>query len=193
PSDPSNRTDVARTTPAIFLGSSGNASGTCRFMSLETGRLLVRHQFRRVPLSSLDIARVHALAKDEPEGLSIEHRSLASPEDDDSSDTASPGSAGVDGGDSPDSDIIDPPGIPTSPDDILEDDDEGLPIDDEDDEPDEEPEQSDESEEEDDTEGSDAAADDEEGDDADGGDADTEDEDGDASEDGRRRRVRGPG
>ncbi|EJK61698.1 hypothetical protein THAOC_17766, partial [Thalassiosira oceanica] len=178
--DPSNRTDVARTTPAIFLGSSGNASGTCRFMSLETGRLLVRHQFRRVPLSSLDIARVHALAKDEPEGLSIEHRSLASPEDDDSSDTASPGSAGVDGGDSPNSDIIDPPGIPTSPDDILEDDDEGLPIDDEDDEPDEEPEQSDEGEEEDDTDGGDAAADDEEGD----GDAAADDDEEDGADDG---------
>ena len=42
---PTNDTGKNRTIPGIFLGTTGSASGTCQFMSLETGKRIVRPQF----------------------------------------------------------------------------------------------------------------------------------------------------
>ena len=82
---PSNDTGTDRTTPAIFLGATGNISGTCRFLSLTTGELLDRGRFERTRLSSLDIARVEelAMADAQPKNFNFCWRDMSPIEDED--------------------------------------------------------------------------------------------------------------
>ena len=47
--EPLNRTDVPRTTPAICLGPTGNKRGSYKFMSLQTGQVILRYQFTKHP------------------------------------------------------------------------------------------------------------------------------------------------
>ena len=60
--DRKNRVDVERTTGAIALKHSGNLQGGYRFLSLETGRVLVRQHFTVCPITTQVIDQVHQLA-----------------------------------------------------------------------------------------------------------------------------------
>ena len=51
----------ARTTPAIALRSSGSGNG-CYFMSLETGKRILRYKWTSLPIPDSVVERVHALA-----------------------------------------------------------------------------------------------------------------------------------
>ena len=47
--DPLNVTDMACTTPGIYLGPTGNSRGSYKFLSLERGRVIKRYQFTDIP------------------------------------------------------------------------------------------------------------------------------------------------
>jgi hypothetical protein len=57
----------SRTTGAISLGTTENAQGTYRFMSLRTGEIIVRHYWSELPIPLDVIDRVDELAANEPE------------------------------------------------------------------------------------------------------------------------------
>ena len=63
--DPSNRTDLYRTTGAIALESNDNLQGGCKFLSLNTGKVLDRRNFTELPITTDVIKRVEELAAKE--------------------------------------------------------------------------------------------------------------------------------
>ena len=141
-----NNTGINRTTPAVFLGATGNTSGTCRFLSLLSGGILRRNKFDLAQLSALDVARVEELAQeqDQPEEFEFYLRDMSLLKDDDPLDPA--GNVGVGGGEIHTPTIINPPFIPTDADveeydsdggslgdSLIEDSDEGEVLDDKDD------------------------------------------------------------
>ena len=77
--EPLNDTGTDRTTPAIFLGATGDVTGNCRFMSLVTGEEIKGSRFERTRLSQLDIRRVHELAEmeDQPEDFEFYYRDMS--------------------------------------------------------------------------------------------------------------------
>ena len=121
----SNDTGGDRCVPGIFLGATGNTSGTCNFMSLETGKLISRPQFKRARMSRLDIRRVEELAakENQPDDFDFYYRDMLRPVEDYVDEPGDSGpNTGVDDGANPT--VTQPPGIP------LEDDDESLSEDD---------------------------------------------------------------
>jgi hypothetical protein len=60
---------AARTRGAISLGPSGNLQGGYKFMALNTGKKITRHNWDVIPMPDLVIARVNALRSDQPELL----------------------------------------------------------------------------------------------------------------------------
>jgi hypothetical protein len=57
----------SRTTGAICLGSTGNAQGTYRFLSLRTGQIVVRRAWTELPVPRDVVDRLNELALNEPE------------------------------------------------------------------------------------------------------------------------------
>jgi hypothetical protein len=55
-------TMAPRTIWAICLGPTGNAQGSCKFLSLNTGKKLIRRSFTEMPVTESVIARVAQLA-----------------------------------------------------------------------------------------------------------------------------------
>jgi hypothetical protein len=51
---------------AIALGPSGNAQGGIKFYTLTTGKVVVRRQFKRLPMTDAVIARIGLLAVGQP-------------------------------------------------------------------------------------------------------------------------------
>jgi hypothetical protein len=51
-----------RTSPVICLGSTGNVSGSVRFLSLDSGRVITRDQFQVLPMSKLVIDKMNDMA-----------------------------------------------------------------------------------------------------------------------------------
>jgi hypothetical protein len=57
---------LARTEGAIALGPSGNAQGGIKFYTLTTGNVVVRRQYKRLPMTDAVIARIGLLAVSQP-------------------------------------------------------------------------------------------------------------------------------
>ena len=57
---------LARTEGAIALGPSGNAQGGIKFYTLNTGKVVVRRQFKKLPMTDAVIARIGLLAVGQP-------------------------------------------------------------------------------------------------------------------------------
>ena len=53
----------------ISLGPSGNIQGGFKFMALNTGKKIIRYSWDRIPMPNAVIARVNALAQDQPKQL----------------------------------------------------------------------------------------------------------------------------
>jgi hypothetical protein len=58
---------VPRTKGAIVLGTSGNAQGGFKFMSLTTGKKITRRSWDEIPMPDTVIARVNKHGEDQPE------------------------------------------------------------------------------------------------------------------------------
>ena len=65
---------AARTKGAILLGPSGNLQGGFKFMALNTGKKIMRHNWDVIPMPELVIARVTILRSDQPELLTFTDR-----------------------------------------------------------------------------------------------------------------------
>ena len=57
---------LARTEGAIALGPSGNAQGGVKFYTLNTGKVVVRQHFKKLPMTDEVIARIGLLAVGQP-------------------------------------------------------------------------------------------------------------------------------
>ena len=57
---------LARTEGAIALGPSSNVQGGVKFHTLATGKVVVRRQFKRLPMTDAVIARIELLAAGQP-------------------------------------------------------------------------------------------------------------------------------
>jgi hypothetical protein len=57
---------LARTEGAIALGPCGNAQGGIKFYTLATGKVVVRRQFKRLPMTDAVIACIGLLAVGQP-------------------------------------------------------------------------------------------------------------------------------
>ena len=67
-------TQRPRTAGAISMGPSGNTQGGFKFLSLKTGKKLVRRNWDALPMPDSVIARVNELGKDQPELLTFTDR-----------------------------------------------------------------------------------------------------------------------
>ena len=65
-------TDLERTTGAIFVLSTGNLSGSCKFLSLATGEVITREKWTVVPMTQDVINKLNADAM--KDGLVFQYR-----------------------------------------------------------------------------------------------------------------------
>ena len=72
--DTPRNSQTARTKAAICLGPSGNIQGGFKFMSLQTGKKIVRRSWDRLPMPDTVITRVNILGKGQPSQLTFKDR-----------------------------------------------------------------------------------------------------------------------